>query len=98
MDGFTNDHDGNTHYSAVLKMQQHARHIIQKHLHSLAGDFGRFQERMDNLAKHIAQAHADVDLVYTSAKKITQRFDQIEKVELEGITSEAEDLSLPENS
>lgn len=58
-------------------------HIIQKHLNMLANDFERFQKRMDNLARHIAQAHTDVEEVHTSAKKITQRFGQIEKVELD---------------
>ncbi|EKD70713.1 MAG: hypothetical protein ACD_46C00429G0006 [uncultured bacterium] len=58
-------------------------HIIQKHLHLLASDFDRFQKRMDNLARHIEQAHTDVTEVHTSAKKITQRFGQIEKVELD---------------
>jgi DNA recombination protein RmuC len=67
-------------------------HIIQKHLHLLANDFDRFQKRMDNLAKHIAQAHTDVDQVQTSAKKITDRFVQIEKVELQH--SDAEVVSI----
>lgn len=58
-------------------------HIIQKHLHSLAEDFQRFQLRMDKLTQHIAKAHDDVQLVQTSAKKITSRFQQIEQVELE---------------
>ena len=58
-------------------------HIIQKHLRSLATDFERFQKRMDNLSKHIAKAHTDVDQVHLSAKKISQRFGLIEKVELE---------------
>src|ERR1700722_4913989 len=39
-------------------------HIIQKHLPLLAADFGRFQNRMDNLARHIAQAHTDVEQVH----------------------------------
>ncbi|MCD6038915.1 MAG: rmuC [Gammaproteobacteria bacterium] len=70
-------------------------HIIQKHLHSLAADFDRFQKRMDNLARHIAQAHTDVEQVHTSAKKITERFDQIEQVELSGRNS---DMELPEHA
>ncbi len=70
---------------AVLKddATRQQLHIIQKHLNLLAGDFERFQKRMDNLARHIEQAHSDVSEVHTSAKKITQRFGQIEKVELE---------------
>lgn len=58
-------------------------HIIQQHLHSLADDFQRFEKRMDKLTKHIDLAHQDVNDVNTSAKKITQRFQRIEAVELE---------------
>jgi len=57
-------------------------HLIQKHLNHLAMDFTRFQKRMDNLAKHIELASADVRDVTISANKITQRFEQIEKVEI----------------
>jgi len=58
-------------------------HLIQQHLGLLAKDFRRFQERMDKLAMHIQQAHTDVEQVNTSARKISQRFSSIEKVELE---------------
>ena len=58
-------------------------HIIQQHLHALADDFQRFEKRMDKLSKHIDQAHQDVNDVNLSAKKISQRFQKIESVELE---------------
>ncbi|MGD9163926.1 MAG: DNA recombination protein RmuC [Chromatiales bacterium] len=58
-------------------------HIIQDHLRALSKDFGRFQTRMDNLARHIGQAHQDVSDVNISARKISNRFEKIEKVELE---------------
>lgn len=58
-------------------------HIIQDHLRALSKDFGRFKNRMDNLAKHIGQAHQDVSDVNISARKISSRFEKIEKVELE---------------
>lgn len=58
-------------------------HIIQQHLQALSGDFMRFEKRMDKLTKHIDLAHQDVNEVNTSAKKITQRFQKIESVELE---------------
>jgi len=79
---------------AVLKdaATREQLHIIQKHLNMLAGDFSRFQKRMDNLSRHIAQAHSDVDQVQTSAKKITERFTQIEKVELSNLDTEKEML------
>jgi DNA recombination protein RmuC len=57
-------------------------HVIQKHLRYLADDFSRFDTRMNQLAKHIDQAHKDVQLVQTSAQKITHRFQQIEATEL----------------
>ena len=57
-------------------------HLIQEHLVALSKDFGRFQTRMDNLARHIQQANKDVDEVNTSARKITSRFEKIEKVEV----------------
>lgn len=57
-------------------------HIIQEHLTYLSKDFARFQERMDNLAKHIQQANIDVEQVQRSSQKITSRFDKIERVEL----------------
>lgn len=58
-------------------------HVIQQHLHALAEDFMRFEKRMDKLTKHIDLAHQDATDVNTSAKKITQRFQKIESVELE---------------
>lgn len=64
-------------------------HEIQKHLRFLAEDFERFQMRMDNLAKRIAQAHTDVEQVHISSRKISQRFMQIEKAEVDTLGQEA---------
>jgi DNA recombination protein RmuC len=58
-------------------------HIIKDELHKLGADFGRFQSRMDNLARHIEQAKSDVDEVHISSRKISERFARIERVELE---------------
>lgn len=71
---------------AVLKDDATRRqvHIIQDHLSWLGRDFERFRKRMDNLARHIGQAHNDVKDVHISAGKIAERFERIEKVELEG--------------
>lgn len=67
-------------------------HIIQEHLHHLAKDFSRFEKRMENLARHIHQAHTDVQEVNTSAKKISQRFGQIEQVDLQEVPDAQENL------
>ena len=60
-------------------------HIIKDELHKLGADFGRFQSRMDNLARHIEQAKNDVDDVHVSSRKISERFARIERVELDAL-------------
>lgn len=69
---------------AVLKDEATRRqvHVIQEHLAMLAKDFDRFQDRIENLARHVRQANDDVKLVHISADKITNRFQKIERVEL----------------
>lgn len=57
-------------------------HIIQEHLIGLGKDFERFQKRMDDLARHMNQAHQDVELVHKSSQKLTSRFQKIEKVDV----------------
>lgn len=57
--------------------------IIHQHLISLSGEFTRFTKRMDDLSKHIGQANNDVEQITITAKKITNKFSRIEKVELE---------------
>ncbi len=71
---------------AATKKQMH---IIQDHLRMLAKDFERFDKRMNNLSKHIEQAHTDVGLIHTSAHKITKRFQKIEAVELDDAVDES---------
>lgn len=58
-------------------------HVIKDALSRLAIEFGRFDERMKDLAKHIRQASEDVERVQVTSGKISQRFAQIEGVELD---------------
>jgi len=58
-------------------------HVIKDALQRLSVDFGRFEDRMRKLADHVRQAHEDAQQVQISSKKISQRFAQIEGVELE---------------
>ena len=83
---------------AVLKDEATRRqvHVIQDHLRKLSEDFGRFQGRMDKLALHIRQANDDVKQVNTSAKKISGRFRDIDKVQLPEPEPEAEPESADE--
>ena len=58
-------------------------HIIKDELGKLGKDFSRFDERMRKLAEHIRQAHEDAEKVRISSDKITKRFNEIERVELD---------------
>ena len=70
---------------AVLKDVETRKqvHVIKEALGKLARDFVLFDERMKKLADHIRLAGKDVDDLHISSRKITQRFEQIESVELE---------------
>ncbi|OYW64351.1 MAG: hypothetical protein B7Z32_08090 [Hydrogenophilales bacterium 12-64-13] len=70
---------------AVIRDSETRRmaHVIKDELSKLAKDFARFDERMKKLASHIEQASKDVSDVRISSDKITKRFAQIERVELE---------------
>ena len=70
---------------AVIRDSETRRmaHVIKDELSKLAKDFFRFDERMKKLAAHIEQANKDVSEVRISSDKISRRFQQIERVELE---------------
>ncbi|HEX6828114.1 MAG TPA: DNA recombination protein RmuC [Burkholderiales bacterium] len=69
---------------AVIKDVETRRqvHIIKDELAKLGREFGRFDERMRKLADHIRQAHEDAEKVHITSQKISQRFAEIEGVEL----------------
>ncbi len=58
-------------------------HVIKDSLARLAVEFCRLDYRMRDLAKHIRQAYDDVEKVQVTSGKISQRFRQIEGVELD---------------
>jgi DNA recombination protein RmuC len=70
---------------AVLKDVETRKqiHVIKEALARLAVEFGRFDERMKELARHIRQAAEDVDRIQTTGGKITQQFQRIEAAEVE---------------
>jgi DNA recombination protein RmuC len=69
---------------AVLKDVETRKqvHVIKDELGKLSKDFGRFDVRMKKLADNIRQAHENAQDVHISSQKISQRFAQIERVEL----------------
>lgn len=58
-------------------------HIIKDELGKLGSEFSRFDERMKKLADHIRLAHEDAERVRITSDKISSRFKQIERVELD---------------
>ncbi len=62
-------------------------HIIKDELGKLGKDFARFDDRMKKLADHIRQANQDVTEIHVSSRKISDRFIQIERVELDAVES-----------
>ena len=70
---------------AVIRDSETRRmaHVIKDELAKLAKDFARFDERMKKLATHIEQANKDVSEGRISSDKISKRFAQIERVELD---------------
>ncbi len=81
---------------AVLKDVETRKqiHVIKEALSRLAVEFGRFDDRMKDLAKHIRQAYDDVEKVQVTSGKISQRFAQIEGVELDGGAEEGKIFKL----
>lgn len=81
---------------AVLKDVETRKqvHVIKDSLARLSVEFGRFDERMRDLAKHIRQAYEDVEKVQVTSGKISQRFAQIEGVDLDEEAERAQVLKL----
>ena len=85
---------------AVLKDVETRKqvHVIKEELGKLSKDFGRFDTRMKKLADNIRQAHENAQDVHISSQKITQRFAQIERVELANSGDEKPTLAVPNSA
>lgn len=79
---------------AVLKDVEMRKqvHIIKDELGKLSKDFERFDVRMKKLADNIRQAHDNAQEVHKSSQKITNRFKQIERVELSNQSADLIDI------
>jgi DNA recombination protein RmuC len=59
--------------------------IIHQELNKLADEFSRYKKRWDNLAGHIESVSRDVKDIHTTTEKITNRFNQISEVKIDGL-------------
>ena len=70
---------------AVLKDQRmrEQAHVIQGEVANLMSDLARLDERVRKLQGHFALAQKDVDMIVTSADKLSRRGERIEALEFE---------------
>jgi DNA recombination protein RmuC len=78
---------------AILKDQRmrEQAHVIQSEVVALMADLSRLDERVRKLQGHFAMAQKDVDMIITSADKLTRRGEKIEALEFETVGEKAKD-------
>ncbi len=77
-----------------IERDKHAK-VIQNELGKLANDFSRYKARWDGLSKSIDTVSKRVKEIHTTTDKITNRFDNIQKVKIEtGESSEELNVDL----
>jgi len=67
---------------------------IHEELNKLAAEFGRYQTRWNKLSSKIKTMNKDIDDIHTTTEKISKRFDQISRVEL----NKNQELSVPSSN
>ena len=74
-----------TTIEVVLKNIERDKHTkeIQAELANLSVEFGRYRQRWDVLSKSIKKVSKDVDEINVTTKKITNKFNSINQVELD---------------
>ena len=78
----------------ILKNMERDKYakIIHDELNKLSVEFARYRERWDKLARNINTVSKSVEELNTTSDKITKRFDSINKVEVDKLKSEDENL------
>lgn len=69
---------------AVLRDVERSKQaqVIREHLKELKVEFDRYRQRWDKLSTHLAQVGKDVDEISTTTRKISDKFDKIERADL----------------
>lgn len=70
-----------------VERDKHAKEI-QIELSKLAAEFARYRERWDKLSRSISTVNNDVNNINVTTKKITDRFESIQKVDLSSLEIE----------
>lgn len=82
----------------ILKNMERDKYakIIHEELNKLSVEFARYRERWDKLARNINTVSKSVEELNTTSDKITKRFDSINRVEVEKLKNEEQDLLVHE--
>lgn len=82
----------------ILKNMERDKYakIIHEELNKLSVEFARYKERWDKLARNINTVSKSVEELNTTSDKITKRFDSINRVEVEKLKNEEQDLLVHE--
>ena len=81
-----------TTISMILKNMERDKYakVIHTELNKLSVDFARYKERWDKLSRSIDTVSKDVKDIHITTEKITNRFNSINKVELDKIETKDE--------
>ena len=82
----------------ILKNMERDKYakIIHEELNKLSVEFARYRERWDKLARNINTVSRSVEELNTTSDKITKRFDSINRVEVDKLKTEEQDLLIHE--
>lgn len=82
----------------ILKNMERDKYakIIHEELNKLSVEFARYRERWDRLARNINTVSKSVEELNTTSDKITKRFDSINKVEVDKLKNDEQDLLVHE--
>ena len=64
--------------------------IIHEELNKLGLEFGRFKDRFDKLSRSIQTVNKDVESISVTSDKITKKFENINKVDVEKLENKSE--------
>ena len=82
----------------ILKNMERDKYakIIHDELNKLSVEFARYRERWDRLARNINTVSKSVEELNTTSDKITKRFDSINRVEVDKLKNEDQELLVHE--
>lgn len=82
----------------ILKNMERDKYakIIHDELNKLSVEFARYRERWDKLARNINTVSKSVEELNTTSDKITKRFDSINRVEVDKLKSDDQELLVHE--